>query len=406
MKTKWETKKLGDVCEISAGSPAPQMEEMFEDGQHPFFRTSDVGKIHIGSIYDSKDKLNEEGMNSLKSFSKGTLLFPKSGASTFLNHRVMMEVDGCVSSHLATIKATKDLTDKFLFYYSLLIDSRNLMQNQSYPSLRLSDIENIEINYPSLEEQKQIVKILEEVFESISKSKKNAEKNLKNAKELFESYLEEVFSNPKEDWEEKRLEELGKRKNAIVSGPFGSNLKVKDYKEEGIPLIRLQNIQRRLFLDKAIRYISLKKAEELKSHSFIKGDIVLAKLGIPIGKTCRVPNAFKEGIIVADVVRIRLDKEKVDYDFMTYYLNSDNSTTQLNGNIVGATRPRVNLSDVREIKLFLPSLSEQKQIVSKLDSLSKEIKELEAIYKQKVNDLDELKKSMLQKAFNGELTKK
>jgi type I restriction enzyme S subunit len=106
-------------------------------------------------------------------------------------------------------------------------------------------------------------------------------------------------------WELKKLGQLSKNKDAVVSGPFGSNLKVSDYKDAGVPILRLQNIGKGYFIDKSIKYISEKKAEELKYHSFISGDIALAKLGIPIGKTCIIPSNFKSGIITADIVRIR-----------------------------------------------------------------------------------------------------
>lgn len=91
------------------------------------------------------------------------------------------------------------------------------------------------------------------------------------------------------NWQTKKLSELSKRKDAVVSGPFGSNLKVSDYINEGVPILRLQNIGKGFFINKDIKYISKIKAEELKYHSFISGDIALAKLGIPIGKTCIIP---------------------------------------------------------------------------------------------------------------------
>ena len=93
----------------------------------------------------------------------------------------------------------------------------------------------------------------------------------------------------------------------------------------------------------------------------------------------------------------------VNYKFLENFLNTSLSVSQLTGNISGATRPRVNLSDVRNIVIKLPSLKEQETIVKKLDSLSLETKRLEAIYQTKINDLEELKKSLLQKAFSGEL---
>jgi type I restriction enzyme S subunit len=171
----------------------------------------------------------------------------------------------------------------------------------------------------------------------------------------------------KQGWEIKKLGELSKKKDAVVSGPFGSNLKVSDYKSEGVPILRLQNIGKGYFIDKDIKYIDTEKAEELKYHSFISGDIALAKLGIPIGKTCIIPEFLKSGIITADIVRIRPDTKIVDYNFLEYYLNTDLSVSQLTGNISGATRPRVNLSDVRDIEISLPPLPEQQRIVSILD---------------------------------------
>src|ERR1035437_720572 len=102
----YQTKKLGEVCEISSGNSAPQKAEYFLNGNFPFFRTSDVGSVHISqNLCKTRDCLNEKGIKGMALYKKGTILFPKSGASTFLNHRVMMGCNGYVSSHLATIKA-------------------------------------------------------------------------------------------------------------------------------------------------------------------------------------------------------------------------------------------------------------------------------------------------------------
>ena len=201
------------------------------------------------------------------------------------------------------------------------------------------------------------------------------------------------------NWVTKKLGELSKKKDAVVSGPFGSNLKVSDYKTEGIPILRLQNIGKGYFIDKDIKYISEEKAEELKYHSFISGDITLAKLGIPIGKTCIIPNHLKSGIITADIVRIRPDKNVVNFNFLEYFLNTDLSVSQLTGNISGATRPRVNLSDVRDIEIPLPPLPEQKRIVSILDECFAAIAKAKANAEQNLKNTKELFESYLQGVF-------
>jgi type I restriction enzyme S subunit len=118
MRAGWVTKSLGDIALVGAGNSAPQQKALFEGGTHPFFRTSDVGRIHIGTIFEAEDQLNEKGVERLTPYPAGTILIPKSGASTFLDHRVMLGVEGYVSSHLATITSRTEIIDtKYLFYF-------------------------------------------------------------------------------------------------------------------------------------------------------------------------------------------------------------------------------------------------------------------------------------------------
>ena len=201
----WQQKKLGDVAFISSGNSAPQNKELFENGSFPFIRTSDVGKIKKGCINSTFDYLNKNGIKKLRLFKKGTILLPKSGASTFLNHRVITEIDSYVSSHLATIKPDEKNIDRFIWYFLITIDAKNLIQDIAYPSLKLSDIKNIQIPIPPLAEQKRIVAVLDKTFTAIDKIKNNTEKNLANTKELWQSYLQQSFNNPKKNWQQKKL---------------------------------------------------------------------------------------------------------------------------------------------------------------------------------------------------------
>jgi type I restriction enzyme S subunit len=117
-----------------------------------------------------------------------------------------MEIDGYVSSHLATIKAKAQIADdKYLLHYLTTVDAKDLMQDIAYPSLKTSDIGLIPVPLPPLHEQQRIVTILDEAFAAIDQAKANTERNLKNAKELFESYLQGVFENKGDGWEEKKL---------------------------------------------------------------------------------------------------------------------------------------------------------------------------------------------------------
>ena len=401
----WEIKKLGEVCDLKSGKTISKSIERSE-GEILYIKVGDMNlKGNENYIQVSNRFVDENDINSNQIIPIGSIIFPKRGGAIATNKKRRIVKPTIVDLNTMALVPSEIIDHNFLFHWFQKIDLAKLSNGANIPQINNYSFDEVSISYPkSLTQQKQIVSILDKAFAAIDTAKANAEQNLQNSKELFESYLQNMFENKGDDWEEKKIEDLSNEKKAIVSGPFGSNLKVADYRESGVPMIRLQNIGKGFFIDKSIKYVDPSKAEELKSHSFKTGDIVLAKLGIPIGKTCIIPDYFGSGIIVADIVRIRPDKKTVDFKFVEYFLNTDLSVSQLNKNISGATRPRVNLSDVRNIIIPIPSIDKQKQIVQKLDTLSAECNKLEAIYTQKITDLEEMKKSVLQKAFSGQLT--
>jgi type I restriction enzyme S subunit len=407
MKEGWDIKKLGEVAKVSSGNSAPQKKELFEDGSFPFIRTSDVGQIRKGFISSCVDYLNKDGIKGLKLHKKGTILFPKSGASTFLNHRVMMEIDSYVSSHLATIKGNSSfIDDRFLLYFLTTIDARDLMQDIAYPSLKTSDISLIPISLPPLPEQQRIVSILDDAFAAIAKAKANAEQNLKNAKELFESYLQGVFENGKlkvenGEWIEKKLIEIT---NKIGSGatPRGGN---ESYKTVGISLVRSMNVHDFQFKEKNLAFIDEQQAKELNNVTLHENDVLLNITGASVARCCVIPKEYLPARVNQHVSIIRANNEIIDPIFLNLLLTSKYYKDQLlfTGE-QGATRQAITKAQLEVFAISFPkSLKEQQTIVQKLDALSAETKKLEAIYQQKINDLEELKKSVLQKAFCGEL---
>jgi type I restriction enzyme S subunit len=191
----WTDRALEEICSVSAGNSAPQDPGYFTEGTIPFFRTSDAGRIKFGTIYESQDKLNSHGASKLRRYPAGTILFPKSGASTFLNHRVVLGVEGCVSSHLATIVPDLDhVLPQFLLYALTLIDAKDLIQDQSYPSLNLPAIENIRIYLPPLDEQQQVVHLLDELQVITDKLARICSAKQASLEDLKESLLHQAFS--------------------------------------------------------------------------------------------------------------------------------------------------------------------------------------------------------------------
>jgi len=394
MRQGWETRELREVAFVGSGNPAPQNKELFEDGIYPFIRTSDVGQVRKGLIDKSIDNLNSEGIKGLKLHRKGTILFPKSGASTFLNHRVLMEVDGYVSSHLATIKAKGEIADdKFLLYYLTTIDSKDLMQNVAYPSLKTSDIGLIPVPLPPLSEQKRIVSIIDECFKAIDQAKANTERNLKNARELFDSYLQGVFERRGDDWHEKKLGEIFDVRDGTHESP--------KYINKGFPMVTSKNLKdHRLVLD-PIKYISESDYININKRSKVDvGDVLFAMIGT-IGNPVVVED--EPNYAIKNVALFK-GNDNQSSNFLKYLLDSKLTKDKMIEDAKGTTQKFVGLGYLRSFPIFIPSLTKQQAIVSQLDALRTETKKLESSFLEKITDLDELKKSILQKAFAGEIS--
>ncbi|MEQ9187185.1 MAG: restriction endonuclease subunit S [Cryomorphaceae bacterium] len=367
----WEIKILNEIAEVGAGNSAPQKKELFVNGTYPFIRTSDVGQIRTGFINSSADNLNEEGIRRLKLKKKGTILFPKSGASTFLNHRVMMEIDGYVSSHLATIKAKESFAlDRYLLYFLVTIDAKDLMQDIAYPSLKISDIGAIQIPIPPLPEQQRIVSILDKAFADIDKAKANAEQNLQNAKELFESFSDTIPADKVK---------LG----SIVTIKTGK-LNANSAKEDGdYPFFTCSrevfNIDNYAFDQEAV----------LLAGNNASGDFNVKHYK---GKF----NAYQRTYVIA-----AKNDEMVSNKYLYYQLQK--GLKEFKRIAIGANTRFLKLGMIQNLQIPLPSYSEQMKLVQTFDSLLAETQKLEAVYQKKMNDLEELKKSILEKAFAGEL---
>jgi type I restriction enzyme S subunit len=189
----------------------------------------------------------------------------------------------------------------------------------------------------------------------------------------------------------------------IVDGPFGSNLKSGEYVEEGKPILRIQNIKANQFIDKNIKYVTEEKFNSLHRHQFIDDDLIVTKLGNPLGLCCRVAKKFKEGVIVADLIRIRPSSKNINYDWLMYLINSQILRGQFRKITKGTTRPRMNLTIMREVILPLCSIQEQHQIVKEIETRLSVCDKLEATITEALQKSEALRQSILERAFEGKL---
>jgi type I restriction enzyme S subunit len=400
MKKGWTTKPLGDVATVAAGNSAPQDEALFKAGTIPFFRTADAGRVRFGDILESEDYLNDRGASGLRRFQQGTILFPKSGASTFLNHRVMLGVEGCVSSHLATIVADEaQAHPRFLLYFLSTVQAQDLVQDHAYPSLNLPTIAGIQVHLPPLAEQQRIVGVLDEAFAGLATAQAHAAQNLQNARALFESHLQSVFTHRGKGWVEKTLSELCE---VFEDGDW---VESKDQSSDGIRLIQTGNVGEGVFKDRAekARYISEPTFKRLRCTEIFEGDCLISRLPDPVGRSCILPDSGERMITAVDCTIVRFKQAHFLPALFNLYSQSSDYISAVARQCTGTTRNRISRSNLGLIPIPVPPLAEQREIVTQLDALAAETQRLTQLYEQKQAALAALKKSLLHQAFIGEL---
>jgi type I restriction enzyme S subunit len=186
-------------------------------------------------------------------------------------------------------------------------------------------------------------------------------------------------------------------KEDIVDGPFGANLKREHYQLDGIPVLKIQNIKPFRITLKKMDFVTEEKYLELKRHSYSEGDIIMTKLGNPLGESAIV-EGVDNGLIVADLVRIRA--QKIDTRYLCYHLNSPLTIAYINSQQKGTTRPRVRISVVRDLPIYTPPLAEQKRIVALLDTVFADLEQTRAKTEQNLKSARELFDSYLQQVFS------
>jgi len=400
MKQGWEIKKLGDVCTIKGriGYRGYTKQDLVEKGE---------GAISLSpsNIFDNKFISDEctyiswfkyEESPEIMIFN-GDILFVKTG-STYGKVALVEDLPekATINPQFVVLKELKCL-NKFL-YYSMTTGQfkeqvEGIIGGAATPTLSQTNLAELKIPLPPLPEQQRIVAILDEAFATIAKAKANAEQNLKNAKELFESYLQGVFKNKGEGWEEKTLKELTTHLGDGLHGTPKYTIEGDYYFINGNNLtdgvIEFKESTKRVSID-----------EYNKHKKNLTNRTVLVSINGTLGNV-----AFYNGenIILGKSACYFNLKESVDKNFIRYVLSSPYFLNYAHKEATGATIKNVSLKTMREFLVPIPSIKEQQTIVQKLDALSAETKKLEAIYQQKIDDLEELKKSVLQKAFNGEL---
>ena len=375
MKQGWELKKLGEVCNVGYG-------------------TRVVNKRDGGSIYPvyggGGPTFFMDTFNRADCLVVGRFALSEK-CTRFVKGQFFLNDSGLTVSPLNKNELFQNFLNLQLLFLNDYIYS--LAKGAAQKNLDVSAFKNIEIHYPkSLPEQERIVSILDKAFSAIDQAKQNAKKNLKNAKELFDSYLTGIFANKGEDWEIKKLGEV------CQTGAGGTPLKIhKEYYENGnIPWLRSGEVDKKDITNCEL-FITEQGLNNSSAQLFPVNTVLVAMYGATAGQVGILRFECSTNQAVCGI----LPNEKFIPEFLYYKFLC--CKDELVSQAVGGAQPNISQIKIKNTLVPIPPLPEQEKIVQKLDALSVETKQLEDIYQQKVNELEDLKKSILQKAFNGEL---
>ena len=399
MTAEWEVKPLGSLCDFVRGPFGGSLKKscfkpsgyVVYEQQHAIYNQFDDVRYFI-------DEEKFQGMQRFE-LSSGDLIMSCSG--TMGKVAIVPEdiAPGIINQALLKLTPTKSISAEFLKFW---MESPNFQEELAKLSqgvaiknvASVKVLKEIQIPLPPLPEQKRIVAILDEAFAGIATAVANTEKNLGNARELFEGYLQFVLLSKK--WQWKTLGDL------CDGVEYGSSAKSK--KEGKVPVLRMGNIQKGQLDWENLVYTDDK--DEIKKYLLKHNDVLFNRTNSPelVGKTA-IYKSEMPAIFAGYLIRIRRKEDLLDADYLNYFLNSqvafDYGKTVV---ISSVNQANINGSKLKGYPIPAPSISEQRIIVQKLDGLQEETNRLQTLYQHKRTTLAELKQSLLHKAFSGALT--
>ncbi len=388
MKAGWSKAKLDSVChEITDGS---HFSPKTTTSGYPYITVRDIENDRV-DFYNCKFISEVEYKQLLKNGCKpnnGDVLFSKDGTVGKVS-LVDYEKDFVVLSSLAIIRPKKEIVNSAFLKYMLqspvfLDEAIGKKTGVAIRRIILRNLKSIFVPTPAISEQQRIVAILDQAFEGIAKARANAEQNLQNARALFESHLQSVFTQRGEGWVESKLGEVVELDKTLHKP------------NNALPYVGMEDIE-----SDTGNFIGSKEPRKVKSSTFHFNDshVLYGRLRPYLNKVL-LPDF--EGHCSTEVFPL-LPSLNLDRNFLFYWLTLNSTKEKINATCTGARMPRANMNDVLTFDFSYPSLNIQKIIVENLKELSKETQRLEALYQRKIACLDELKKSLLQQAFAGEL---
>jgi type I restriction enzyme S subunit len=396
VKKGWDSKRLGDVL-LSTETAAPHKQP------NTAFEYIDVSSIcnTAFEVTETQSLIGKDAPSrARRRVRTDDVLFATIRPTLKRIAVIPPALDNVIcSTGFIVLRASADLLPRLLFYYlqtnEFVSSMERLQKGTSYPAVTDNDVRGQLIPLPPIPEQRRIVAILDEALEGIAAAKANAEKNLRNAKEVFEAQLTLMFTQDCQHWPERRLFEVCRE---ITVGHVGSMK--GEYRENGIPFLRSQNIRPFEVTLENVVYVNQTFHRSLKKSMLKPGDLAIVRTGYP-GTTAVIPESLPEANC-SDLVIMRVGNE-LEPSYVAAFLNSSYGRHLVGSQLVGAAQKHFNVTAAKQVPLRIPPRAVQTTVVAVVMRLRDQVRSCEAVLRRKDAALDELKASLLHQAFTGQL---
>ena len=409
MKQGWKIMKLGDLCSFERGLTYSKGDEA-DLSTKGVLRSNNVdlasNTLNFGEIKYLKEDIDIPVSKKVKRNS--LLMCMSNGSKAHLGKVAIIEddLDYAFGGFMGLLIPNEEIVFPRYFYYALITPMyklyiKGLSDGANINNLKFADLKEFDIPVPTISEQQRIVALLDAEFAKIDALKANAEKNLQNAKDLFQAALNKLIIGGSKGWKSTKLKTICSK---IGSGatPLGGK---SAYGKEGVSLIRSLNVHNNEFHYEDLAHINEEQAKQLSNVEIKEDDVLFNITGASVTRCCKVPKNVLPARVNQHVSILRLLPNTLLPNFLVYTMISpyhNSALMKMAEN--GATRQAITKKQLEEWVIEYPdTIADQQSIVSRLDTLNEKCKALQANYEKTLSLCDDLKQALLRKAFNGEI---
>lgn len=401
--SNWKLRTIGEVCSTtSGGTPKRDTIEFYENGNVPWIKT---GELKNKYLYDTEEKITELALekSSAKIIPKNTVVMAMYGAT--IGKTSIIKIEASTNQACCAMIPEPNMLNYEFLYYILNFKNEDIVKlgaGGAQPNISQQIIKGIKIPVPPIQEQDKIAAILSSVDDAIDKTKSIIEQTEKVKKGLMQQLLTKGIGHFKykqtnigeipEGWEIKELVDVTEK---IFVGIATST--TNSYTNNGIPIIRNQNIKED-YLDKDdLLQITDEFSEKNKNKKLVEGDVLTVRTGYP-GISCVVPKEL-EGSHTFTTLVSRPNSKFLNSYFLSRYINSEAGKKFVTGGKAGGAQQNLNVGIMKKLPVPIPSLQEQHQIVNIIDTIDKKI----VNEKKRLYTLLEVKKGLMKELLTGQV---